>query len=127
MAIAGVETAAVVTVGTATIAAFIGAGGYGERIAQGLALNDGTALLAGAIPAAALALLTQALFGLAERWPCGIGGLAALHIRCADRRAARYSSRANTSGSAGFTRKWSKPASSPRCLSWGLPYPVSAM
>jgi osmoprotectant transport system permease protein len=65
--IAGVKTAAVLTVGTATIAAFIGAGGYGERIAQGLALNDGTALLSGAIPAAALALITQALFAGAER------------------------------------------------------------
>jgi osmoprotectant transport system permease protein len=65
--IAGVNTAAVVTVGTATIAALIGAGGYGERIAQGPALNDGTALLPGAIPAAALALITQALFAAAER------------------------------------------------------------
>jgi osmoprotectant transport system permease protein len=65
--LAGIKTAAVVTVGTATIAAFIGAGGYGERIAQGLALNDSTALLAGAIPAAALALLTQAVFDLLER------------------------------------------------------------
>ncbi len=65
--LAGIKTAAVLTVGTATIAAFIGAGGYGERIAQGLALNDSTALLAGAIPAAVLALATQLLFGLAER------------------------------------------------------------
>lgn len=66
--LAGIKTAAILTVGTATIAAFIGAGGYGERIAQGLALNDGTALLAGAIPAAALALLTQLVFELLERW-----------------------------------------------------------
>ena len=65
--LAGIKTAAVLTVGTATIAAFIGAGGYGERIAQGLALNDSAALLAGAIPAAVLALMTQVLFGLAER------------------------------------------------------------
>jgi osmoprotectant transport system permease protein len=64
--LAGVKTAAVVNVGTATIAAFIGAGGYGERIATGLALNDNTMLLAGAIPAAVLALLTQWLFDLAE-------------------------------------------------------------
>lgn len=65
--LAGVKTAAVITVGTATIAAFIGAGGYGERIATGLALNDHATLLAGALPAAALALLTQALFeGLAR-------------------------------------------------------------
>ncbi|MBA2961129.1 MULTISPECIES: glycine betaine ABC transporter substrate-binding protein [Ramlibacter] len=66
--LAGVKTAAVLTVGTATIAAFIGAGGYGERIAQGLALNDGATLLAGAIPAAALALVTQAVFEVLERW-----------------------------------------------------------
>ncbi|MCR5885087.1 ABC transporter permease subunit [Rhizobacter sp. J219] len=66
--LAGIKTAAVISVGTATIAAFIGAGGYGERIVTGLALNDHTALLAGAIPAAVLALLTQLVFELGERW-----------------------------------------------------------
>ncbi len=66
--LAGIKTAAVISVGTATIAAFIGAGGYGERIVTGLALNDHAALLAGAIPAAVLALLTQLVFELAERW-----------------------------------------------------------
>nr|WP_317205422.1 glycine betaine ABC transporter substrate-binding protein [Janthinobacterium sp.] len=65
--LAGVKTAAVMSVGTATIAAFIGAGGYGERITIGLALNDNDMLLAGAIPAALLALLTQGLFELLER------------------------------------------------------------
>jgi len=65
--LAGVNTSAVINVGTATIAAFIGAGGYGERIASGLALNDNTTLLAGAIPAAALALVIQGAFELAER------------------------------------------------------------
>jgi len=65
--LAGVKTAAVMSVGTATIAAFIGAGGFGERITTGLALNDNDMLLAGAIPAALLALLTQAGFELAER------------------------------------------------------------
>jgi osmoprotectant transport system permease protein len=65
--VAGVKTAAVMSVGTATIAAFIGAGGYGERITTGLALNDNTLMLAGALPAAALALLTQALFEWMER------------------------------------------------------------
>ncbi len=65
--LAGVKTAAVMSVGTATIAAFIGAGGYGERITIGLALNDHDMLLAGAIPAALLALLTQGMFELAER------------------------------------------------------------
>ena len=66
--LAGVKTSAVINVGTATIAAFIGAGGYGERIATGLALNDNVTLLAGAIPAAVLALAVQGLFELAERY-----------------------------------------------------------
>ncbi len=65
--LAGVKTSAVINVGTATIAAFIGAGGFGERIVQGLALNDHTVLLAGALPAAALALAVHALFEVAER------------------------------------------------------------
>jgi osmoprotectant transport system permease protein len=64
--LAGVKTAAVMSVGTATIAAFIGAGGYGERITIGLALNDNDMLLAGAIPAAVLALLTQGAFETLE-------------------------------------------------------------
>ncbi|HEV2008943.1 MAG TPA: glycine betaine ABC transporter substrate-binding protein, partial [Burkholderiales bacterium] len=50
--LAGVKTSAVINVGTATIAAFIGAGGYGERIVAGLAVNDNALLLAGAVPAA---------------------------------------------------------------------------
>jgi osmoprotectant transport system permease protein len=66
--LAGIKTSAVINVGTATIAAFIGAGGYGERIVSGLALNDNRMLLAGALPAAALALLVQGAFELAERW-----------------------------------------------------------
>ena len=64
---AGIKTAAVITVGTATIAAFVGAGGLGDRIVTGLALNDHALLLAGALPAAALALLTQGVFALLER------------------------------------------------------------
>ncbi len=65
--IAGVRTAAVINVGTATMAAFVGAGGFGERITAGLALNDGPTMLAGAIPAAALALIVQFGFdGLAR-------------------------------------------------------------
>ncbi len=71
--VAGVRTATSIAVGTATIAAFIGAGGYGERIVTGLALNDRNMLLAGALPAAALALMFEALFALygmrrAARW-----------------------------------------------------------
>ncbi|MEO7741758.1 MAG: glycine betaine ABC transporter substrate-binding protein [Usitatibacter sp.] len=65
--LAGVKTAVVVNVGTATIAAFIGAGGFGERIAQGLALNDHVMLLAGALPAAALALAFHVTFELVEK------------------------------------------------------------
>jgi osmoprotectant transport system permease protein len=65
--LAGVKTSAVINVGTATIAAFVGAGGYGERIVSGLALNDNATLLAGAVPAAALALIVQGLFELGER------------------------------------------------------------
>jgi len=72
--LAGIKTSAVINVGTATIAAFIGAGGYGERIVTGLALNDHAMLLAGAIPAAALALLIEGAFRLGERWlvPAGM-------------------------------------------------------
>ncbi len=65
--LAGIKTSAVINVGTATIAAFIGAGGFGERIAQGLALNDNATLLAGAVPAAALALLVHFFFELLDR------------------------------------------------------------
>lgn len=64
--IAGVRTATTIAVGTATIAAFIGAGGFGERIVTGLALNDRALLMAGALPAAALALLSEAFFELIE-------------------------------------------------------------
>ena len=72
--LAGIKTSAVINVGTATIAAFIGAGGYGERIVTGLALNDHAMLLAGAIPAAVLALLIEGGFRFGERWliPAGL-------------------------------------------------------
>jgi osmoprotectant transport system substrate-binding protein/osmoprotectant transport system permease protein len=65
--LSGIKTSAVINVGTATIAAFVGAGGYGERIVSGLALNDNATLLAGAIPAAALALIVQGAFEFGER------------------------------------------------------------
>ena len=65
--LAGIKTSAVINVGTATIAAFIGAGGYGERIVTGLALNDHALLLAGAIPAAVLALAIDGAFRIGER------------------------------------------------------------
>ena len=72
--LAGIKTSAVINVGTATIAAFIGAGGYGERIVTGLALNDHAMLLAGAIPAAVLALLIEGAFRVGERlvMPAGL-------------------------------------------------------
>jgi len=64
---AGVRTAAVINVGTATLAAFIGAGGLGEPIVTGLALSDTGLILAGAIPAALLALVVDIVLGMCER------------------------------------------------------------
>jgi osmoprotectant transport system permease protein len=64
---AGIRTAAVIDVGTATLAAFIGAGGLGDPIVAGLALGDTRMILSGAIPAALLALAVDALLALAER------------------------------------------------------------
>lgn len=66
--LAGVRTATSLSVGTATMAAFIGAGGFGERIVTGLALNDPGLLLAGALPAAGLALAFEAVFSLLSAW-----------------------------------------------------------
>lgn len=65
--LAGVSTAAVINVGTATLGALIGAGGYGEPILTGIRLDDLGLILEGAIPAAVLALLVMALFQLLER------------------------------------------------------------
>jgi osmoprotectant transport system permease protein len=65
--LAGIETSAIISVGTATLAALIGAGGLGEPIISGLNLNDRATILEGAIPAALLALLVQASFDLLER------------------------------------------------------------
>ncbi len=73
---AGVKTAAVINVGTATLAAFVGAGGFGERIVAGLAVNDSRMMLAGALPAAALALGLQAVFEAIERRLLGKPGRA---------------------------------------------------
>lgn len=64
---AGVRTAAVISIGTATLAAFIGAGGLGEPIVTGLALNDVNLILQGAVPAALLAVATELLFEGLER------------------------------------------------------------
>lgn len=64
----GIRTAAVITVGTATLAAFIGAGGLGEFIVTGLALNNTHLILKGAIPSALLAILIELVFEGLERW-----------------------------------------------------------
>ena len=65
--VAGIKTSAVVNVGTATLAALIGAGGLGEPIISGLNLNDSTLILEGALPAALLAVLVQTAFGFLDR------------------------------------------------------------
>ena len=65
--LAGVKTAAVINIGTATLGAFVGAGGLGVPIQEGLAIYNPGLILQGAIPAAALALLAEAGFGLVER------------------------------------------------------------
>ena len=64
---AGVKTSAVICVGTATLGALVGAGGLGEPIFTGIRLDDFALVLEGAVPAAVLALMVQAAFGLAER------------------------------------------------------------
>jgi osmoprotectant transport system permease protein len=65
--LAGIRTATVITVGVATIAAAIGAGGLGEFIFRGLAMVDNNVILAGAIPAALMALSADLLLGLLQR------------------------------------------------------------
>jgi osmoprotectant transport system permease protein len=65
---AGIRTAAVIDVGTATLAAFIGAGGLGEPIVSGLALSDTRMILSGAIPAALLALAVDTTLAGVERF-----------------------------------------------------------
>ncbi len=66
--LAGIKTSAVINVGTATLGALIGAGGYGQPILTGIRLDDAGLILQGAVPAAALALAAQGLFELVERW-----------------------------------------------------------
>jgi len=64
---AGIKTSAVINVGTATLAALIGAGGLGEPILSGIQLRQGSLILQGAVPAALLALLVQRAFDLVDR------------------------------------------------------------
>jgi osmoprotectant transport system permease protein len=80
--LAGIKTSAIINVGTATLAAFIGAGGLGEPIVSGLALNDMATVLEGAIPSAILALLVQSAFDGLDRL------LIAKGLRLADAREA---------------------------------------
>ncbi len=65
--LAGVRVATVITIGVATIAAAIGAGGLGEFIFRGLSMVDNNVILAGAVPAALMALIADALLGLVQR------------------------------------------------------------
>lgn len=65
---AGVRTAAVISIGVATLAAFIGAGGLGEPIVTGLYLNDVDLILTGAVPAALLAIAADIVLGRVEVW-----------------------------------------------------------
>ena len=64
---AGIKTSAVINIGTATLGALIGAGGYGQPILTGIRLDDTSLILEGAVPAAVMALAAQGLFELAER------------------------------------------------------------
>jgi osmoprotectant transport system permease protein len=72
--LAGVKTSAVINIGTATLGALVGAGGYGQPILTGIRLADVGMILEGAVPAAALALGAEALFNRLERWvvPAGL-------------------------------------------------------
>lgn len=65
--LSGIKTSAVINVGTATLGALIGAGGYGQPILTGIRLDDTWLILQGAVPAALMALAAQGLFDLAER------------------------------------------------------------
>jgi len=65
--LAGIRTATVITIGVATIAAAIGAGGLGTFIFRGVAMVSDAVILAGAVPAAFLALLADGLLGILER------------------------------------------------------------
>ncbi len=73
--LSGIRTAAVLTIGTATLAAFIGGGGLGEPIVTGLGLADMRLVLSGALPAALLAVLVDAALALAEK------AMAPAHLR----------------------------------------------
>lgn len=79
--VAGIRVAAVIGVGTATIAAAVGAGGFGEYIFRGLSMVDSTVILAGAVPAALLALTIDGALTLIERGLQDYGGARRHHVR----------------------------------------------
>jgi osmoprotectant transport system permease protein len=66
--LAGIKTSVIINIGSATLAALIGAGGLGEPIISGLNLNDNTTILEGAIPAALMAIAAQGLFSILDRF-----------------------------------------------------------
>jgi osmoprotectant transport system permease protein len=114
--VAGIRVATVVGVGTATIAAAIGAGGLGEYIFRGLAMVDGTVILAGAIPAAALALSADAILAAFEallrpsrrrRAPllAGVAAVAVATVLIAAFALLRYDDDAIVVGSKNFTEQ----------------------
>jgi osmoprotectant transport system permease protein len=70
---AGIQTATVQNIGVATLAAYIGAGGLGDLILQGMAMVDPAVLLAGAIPVALLAMTAEVLMGLVRRFVVPVG------------------------------------------------------
>jgi len=65
--VAGIKTSAVIAVGTATVGALVGAGGFGQPILTGIRLDDFGLILQGAVPAAVMALALEALLGAVER------------------------------------------------------------
>jgi osmoprotectant transport system permease protein len=66
--LAGIKTSAIINIGSATLAALIGAGGLGEPIISGLNLNDHATILQGAIPAALMAIAAQGFFSILDRF-----------------------------------------------------------
>src|SRR5438034_9442969 len=84
--LSGIKTSAVINVGTATLAALIGAGRLGEPTLSGLNLNDHVTILEGAIPSALLALIVQWLLDLLDRVfiPKGLLLLCRAHVSSAD-------------------------------------------
>lgn len=115
--VAGIRVTAVIGVGTTTIAAAIGAGGLGEYIYRGLSMIDTTVILAGAIPAAALALLVDGILLAAERaatrrrrsrrlTAVAVAGIAVLAALAAPVLATRRASDVVVVGSKNFTEQF---------------------